>query len=126
MPKNIGPSLAPLLLRLSLGLTFVWAGLGKIEATFAVKGDQAVLLASMGVDKVRAAAASGKTVVPQVPEVSKPAPTKDTSPLPVGPNAPALTPPSPQPGTISSRSATSTKATKSVGRRLMSSGAPTA
>ena len=32
MPKNIGPSLAPLLLRLSLGLTFVWAGLGKIEA----------------------------------------------------------------------------------------------
>lgn len=97
MPKNIGPSLAPLLLRLSLGLTFVWAGLGKIEATFAVKGDQAVLLASMGVDKVRAAAASGKTVVPQVPEVSKPAPTKDTSPLPVGPNAPALTPPSPQP-----------------------------
>jgi uncharacterized membrane protein YphA (DoxX/SURF4 family) len=95
MPKSLGPTIAPLLLRLALGLTFIWAGLGKIEATFAVKGERAALLANLGVKKVRDAASSGKTVVPATPESAKPG-IKDASPLPVGPNAPQLTP-APQP-----------------------------
>ncbi len=97
MAKPSGPTLAPLLLRLALGLTFIWAGLGKIEATFAVKGEQAALLANLGVDKVRAAASSGKTVVPTTPDTAKPG-VKDAAPLPIGPNAPQLTP-VPQPTT---------------------------
>ncbi|MFN7316163.1 MAG: DoxX family membrane protein [Phycisphaerae bacterium] len=97
MAKTSGPILAPLLLRLALGLTFIWAGLGKIEATFAVKGEQAALLANLGVEKVRAAASSGKTVVPPTPDAAKQG-VKDAAPLPIGPNAPQLTP-APQPTT---------------------------
>ncbi|HLP84570.1 MAG TPA: DoxX family membrane protein [Phycisphaerales bacterium] len=94
MLKKIGPALAPLLLRMALGLTFIWAGLGKIEATFPVKGEQAALLANMGVEKVRSEATSGKTVVPGTGNTDQqpPARKKDTSPLPVGPESPALTP----------------------------------
>lgn len=39
-------SLAPLLLRLSLGVTFLWAGMGKLFAEFPVSGEQAAYLAN--------------------------------------------------------------------------------
>jgi uncharacterized membrane protein YphA (DoxX/SURF4 family) len=39
---------APILLRLVLAATFIWAGLGKVVATFPVQGEQAALLANMG------------------------------------------------------------------------------
>jgi uncharacterized membrane protein YphA (DoxX/SURF4 family) len=41
--------IAPLLLRLVLGLTFLWAGLGKFNAYDEVKGEQAARLANVGV-----------------------------------------------------------------------------
>ena len=41
-------NLAPLMLRLALGLTFLWAGLGKFNAYDDVKGEQAARLANIG------------------------------------------------------------------------------
>lgn len=41
-------NIAPIPLRLVLALTFIWAGLGKVVATFPVQGEQAALLANMG------------------------------------------------------------------------------
>lgn len=38
---------APIPLRLVLAATFIWAGLGKVVATFPVQGEQAALLANM-------------------------------------------------------------------------------
>lgn len=49
MPPPFSQRLAPLLLRLSLGATFLWAGFGKIYATFDVSGRDAAVLANMGV-----------------------------------------------------------------------------
>ncbi|USO00028.1 MAG: DoxX family membrane protein [Phycisphaeraceae bacterium] len=46
---------APVPLRLVLALTFIWAGLGKMVATFPVQGDQAALLANMGYSFPKAA-----------------------------------------------------------------------
>lgn len=42
-------SVAPLLLRLVLGVTFLWAGLGKVSARMEVQGEQAAILANAGV-----------------------------------------------------------------------------
>lgn len=42
-------SAAPFFLRLSLGLIFLWAGLGKVMATFPATGDAAAQLARLGV-----------------------------------------------------------------------------
>mgnify|MGYP005838202843 CR=1 FL=1 len=41
-------SLAPLLLRLALGVTFLWAGMGKLFAEFEVSGARAARLANWG------------------------------------------------------------------------------
>ncbi|MFA6044529.1 MAG: DoxX family protein [Phycisphaerales bacterium] len=46
--SRFGIRVAPLLLRLALGLTFLWAGLGKFVATAPVSGDDAAILANMG------------------------------------------------------------------------------
>jgi uncharacterized membrane protein YphA (DoxX/SURF4 family) len=42
-------SIAPFILRIVVGIVFVWAGLGKVLDTFEVKGEQAARLANMGV-----------------------------------------------------------------------------
>lgn len=42
-------SIAPFILRITIGIIFIWAGLGKVLATFDVKGDDAARLANMGV-----------------------------------------------------------------------------
>lgn len=42
-------SIAPFILRIVVGVVFVWAGLGKVMATFPVQGEQAARLANMGV-----------------------------------------------------------------------------
>lgn len=60
-------SVAPIFLRLVLGTTFIWAGLGKFMAEMPVKGDQAAALANMGVASVQAKANSA------APEPAKPA-----------------------------------------------------
>lgn len=104
MPKPWTQSLAPLPLRIALGLTFVWAGLGKIEATMTVQGEQAALLATMGVERVRREGPPFKTT-PPAPAASTP-PASTTPPPPVSqpqapepePSAPA-TPPAAPPAT---------------------------
>jgi uncharacterized membrane protein YphA (DoxX/SURF4 family) len=62
------PRLAPLLLRLGLGATFLWAGFGKIYADEGVKGPAAAVLANMGVITPADAA--------KPPAADKPAETK--------------------------------------------------
>lgn len=52
MAATFGQRFAPLLLRLSLGATFLWAGFGKIYADTQVQGERAALLANMGVSAV--------------------------------------------------------------------------
>lgn len=42
---------SPLLLRLALAITFIWAGLAKVAATMEVDGSTAAILANMGVVK---------------------------------------------------------------------------
>ncbi|MBI1189402.1 MAG: DoxX family membrane protein [Tepidisphaera sp.] len=54
--SRFGLRVAPLLLRLSLGFTFLWAGLGKFAAMEPVSGDDAAILANMGVIPPPAAA----------------------------------------------------------------------
>ncbi|MEO0588752.1 MAG: hypothetical protein AAF078_14065, partial [Planctomycetota bacterium] len=46
---RLGLSIPPLLLRVVLALTFLWAGLGKIMAEAPVSGVDAVILAELGV-----------------------------------------------------------------------------
>ncbi|GJQ30072.1 MAG: hypothetical protein HBSAPP03_19560 [Phycisphaerae bacterium] len=48
MPAQANP-LAPLLLRFALGVTFIWAGMGKIAADMSVSGSKAARLANWGV-----------------------------------------------------------------------------
>lgn len=60
-------SVAPIFLRLVLGTTFIWAGLGKFMADMPVKGEQAAALANMGVTSVQTKANSA------APEPAKPA-----------------------------------------------------
>lgn len=59
-------SVAPIFLRLVLGTTFIWAGLGKFMAEMPVKGEQAAALANMGVTSVQTRANSA------APEPAKP------------------------------------------------------
>lgn len=47
--NRAGSSIAPIFLRLGLGITFIWAGLGKVLPTFSVQGEDALILANLGV-----------------------------------------------------------------------------
>ena len=47
--QGSGSSIAPIFLRLCLGITFVWAGLSKVMMDMPVQGDDAAVLANMGV-----------------------------------------------------------------------------
>jgi uncharacterized membrane protein YphA (DoxX/SURF4 family) len=46
--QSLAMTFAPLLLRLTLGLTFLWAGLGKFNAYDAITGEDAARLANVG------------------------------------------------------------------------------
>lgn len=93
MPKGWNIRIAPLPLRVALGVTFLWAGIGKIEATFGVKGEQAATLATMGVEKVRSAAPPGPTKPPETPAPTPPPTTPP--PDPAQPGGPVITQPPP-------------------------------
>ncbi len=59
-------NLAPLMLRLALGLTFLWAGLGKFNAYDDVKGEQAARLANVGaLDRPKSAEPKGDHAGPE-------------------------------------------------------------
>ncbi len=94
MARPLGPSIAPLFLRIALGVTFVWAGIGKLEAMMQVKGENAALLATMGVERIRDLAPPGKTKRPIAPsEVVDPSqPTLNGLEVPSGQTAPPTNP----------------------------------
>ncbi len=85
-------SLAPLLLRLALGVTFLWAGMGKLFAEFEVSGARAARLANWGA--LERAPSTPPEVTPPtvVPPGGVPAPsgtTPDARPVPREPLPPA-------------------------------------
>lgn len=69
-------SFAPVWLRLALGITFIWAGMAKIRATMEVDGEQAAILANMGVLKP----AGGPSASPGTPTTPLPPPAETVSP----------------------------------------------
>jgi uncharacterized membrane protein YphA (DoxX/SURF4 family) len=77
---SLAISLTPLLLRLALGVTFVWAGAGKVLESMPVQGEQAAALANMGVlTPVRAAPtgfAAPATLPPPLLQTGQPAAPK--------------------------------------------------
>jgi uncharacterized membrane protein YphA (DoxX/SURF4 family) len=91
---------APLPLRLVLGVTFLWAGLGKIEGEFSVQGDTAATLASMGVERLREEGQRNlRATQPARPDAAKPDPAQTPTPAPAPAPAPPETmgPPRPEP-----------------------------
>lgn len=118
---KLGLALPPLLLRLLLAGTFIWAGLGKLRSEDVVNAEQAAILANMGVVKPPEGGSAPDPNTPTTPlPTSDPAPKKDengkpkdnsrgdeltprvsephfslTSYQPASPGAPATTPPAP-------------------------------
>lgn len=98
-------SMAPVFLRLGLGLVFIWAGLGKVMTTMNVTGEDAAILANMGVVTPGGTPAGSTPEAPQG-EAPKPAPgasraapgesrgtprgTATAAPDPTGPALPEL------------------------------------
>jgi len=96
MPSSCS-RVAPLLLRLALGATFLWAGLGKFMATMPVQGDAAATLANMGSLTPAPGVATPPHVQPPAPTPSNAVPGRPvpSEPLPSGtpPAAPGGHPP---------------------------------
>ena len=88
---NRSNSIAPLFLRLALGITFIWAGLGKVTQEMEVQGASAAALANMGLEAVRARAAGAGNLPLDPPQNrTTPAdPTADPNPQPSGDTPPA-------------------------------------
>lgn len=82
-------SAAPFLLRLVLGITFLWAGMGKLFAEFPASGERAARLANWGVlPLTRPAAVSPPPLprsTPPTPTMSDPHPDPDARPVPTEP-----------------------------------------
>lgn len=102
------PTFAPLMLRLALGATFLWAGLGKVFTHIEVSGERAAALREMGV--ARTTTAPTPTDSPdnaETPDPSRPVPTEPlpTPPRPTtnpaqAPSQPSETSPGTAPGTL--------------------------
>lgn len=71
-------SVAPIFLRLVLGTTFIWAGLGKFLADFPVQGEQAAALANMGVSSVQTQAGTPSSEPAKPSKDPAKDPAKDT------------------------------------------------
>ncbi len=83
--QRIALAWPPLCLRLALGITFIWAGCGKVLDHVEVRGDSAARLANMGVNLNQGAAApSGPPtpVAPAEPGAGSPKPAGPDKPLP--------------------------------------------
>lgn len=86
--EHMAVSFAPLFLRLALGVTFIWAGLGKLMVDMPVSGERAAVLANMGVGGLQRAA-------------QPPAPAATPTPAKEPKKEPAKTPASGPPGLVS-------------------------
>lgn len=92
MQKPAGTSIAPIFLRIVVGVTFMWAGLGKLEGEMRVSGEPAALLANMGLH-VAKKNAQAVTPAAEVPVAPPPVVTDGESGAPTG----VVGPPTPQP-----------------------------
>jgi len=90
-------SAAPLFLRVGLGVTFLWAGLGKLLSDIPVQGQDAAILANMGANIGPGAPPDPIRVEPVKPTTPPPAlETKDTpAAAPAEPPAPPAAEPAP-------------------------------
>ncbi|MBX3406608.1 MAG: DoxX family membrane protein [Phycisphaeraceae bacterium] len=86
--RSFGVLFAPVVLRLALAVTFIWAGLGKIVATMPIDEGQAAKLASMGVN-----VGEGSSAAPASAPASEPGPP----PAPSSAPGPAHSPIAPTP-----------------------------
>lgn len=84
---RLGMTIAPLMLRLVLGVTFLWAGAGKLVDKMPVEGERAARLANLGVN-LRVAGSTPRPDPEAVPEALPEAPVE-----PEGDDAP---PPEPE------------------------------
>jgi uncharacterized membrane protein YphA (DoxX/SURF4 family) len=90
--STVGPSIAPLFLRLALGITFLMAGLGKVATKMHVEPEQAAVLANMGLIQAPPAAPLPADTPPaDTPPAENPA---ESAP-PVAPNRPVPAEPLP-------------------------------
>jgi len=113
-----GSLIAPLFLRVVIGLTFLWAGLGKLTTTMEVSGESAAMLANMGVVAV-------KPLTPPVLETPTDLPfgnTPDRQPIPTEP----LTEPSTDPDVGPAKPQGTPKGTPTPLMRLQASPSQTA
>jgi uncharacterized membrane protein YphA (DoxX/SURF4 family) len=76
-PSFASLGLAPLILRLVLGATFLWAGLGKWMGTMSVQGEDAALLANLDIIPRSAPVPPAPSAVP-----AKPLPAPGATPAP--------------------------------------------
>jgi uncharacterized membrane protein YphA (DoxX/SURF4 family) len=67
MQRPAGTSIAPIFLRVAVGVTFLWAGLGKLEGEMRVSGESAAALANMGLHAARKQAQAPGPVAPSAP-----------------------------------------------------------
>lgn len=81
--RSLADNLAPLLLRVALGATFIWAGWPKIAVKDPFPPEQAALLANLGVGRVQAAAVGASEGAP--PTSTTPALPDPSSEAPVAP-----------------------------------------
>lgn len=80
-------SVAPIFLRVALGVTFIWAGAGKVFEDAPVKGEDAAILANLGLVD------APPKVAPQAPVL----PAPQTAPPAAPSSGPASAPPAPAP-----------------------------
>lgn len=93
--NRLGLSLAPIFLRVSLGVTFLWAGLGKGFATEEISAEDAAILANAGVMKPSWAAPSPSPDKVPAPKEGAGTP-KPAEPPPAAVPPPTTTPEQPK------------------------------
>lgn len=96
--QSFSSLLAPVLIRLALGATLLWSGIGLLSAKMSVTGERAAILANIGAVAPKSGGGS-QTVEPlKKDEPVKPeAPAKKDEPAPAKPEAPKPAPdPKPQ------------------------------
>lgn len=83
LPANAtGLTLAPVLVRIVVGVTFIWAGWGKLDGRAIVKGEEAAILANLGIIDAppRPRAAPPDAPVAPLPSPGARAPSESGSP----------------------------------------------
>ncbi|MDP1660369.1 MAG: DoxX family protein [Phycisphaerales bacterium] len=98
--SKTGPLVSPLLLRVVLGTTFIWAGLGKLIPIVDYKGQDAAILANLGTGVA--------PVLPQRPPVAEPPALAPPASLPLPEAAPTGKPAPQKPSSRQSKPATGT------------------